>query len=151
MTQVSTYRAKGKTIGLVFLFKYDLNGHLRGFEIAEGQLNDEQVGWLFSINFPATEAVMQKVWMKLPKYTKVFVVERSAADISFDALWELYDHKVKRVSAEKAFNKLNEADRIKCFIAIPGYLLYLTRKRTGKAMLATFINQRYFEDEWHKA
>lgn len=48
MEQLTTYRAKGKEIGLVFLFKYDLNGNFKLFEISEGELNDEQMKWLFS-------------------------------------------------------------------------------------------------------
>ncbi len=55
MEQLTTYRAKGKEIGLVFLFKYDLNGNLKLFEISEGVLDDKQMNWLFSKNFTATE------------------------------------------------------------------------------------------------
>ena len=73
MEQLPTYRAKGKDIGLVFLFKYDLNGHLKLFEIAEGSLNARQMKWLFAeTNFPADESVMRSIWMKDKKYTKVF-------------------------------------------------------------------------------
>ena len=46
MEQLTTYRAKGKTMGLVFLFKYDLNGNLKLFEIEEGELSDQQDWWL---------------------------------------------------------------------------------------------------------
>ena len=35
MGPLTTYRAKGKEIGLVFLFKYDLMGNLRLFEVCE--------------------------------------------------------------------------------------------------------------------
>ena len=47
MEQLTTYRAKGKTIGLVFLFKYDLNGNLKLFEIEEGEIDEKQINWLF--------------------------------------------------------------------------------------------------------
>ncbi len=151
MSQLTTYRAKGKTLGLVFLFKYHLNGDFKLFELVEGTMNDDQINWLFSGKFPSREEMITKQWMKLEKFRKVFVIEKSAADLSFNALWELYDHKVKKVESEKVFNKLNEADIIKLFISIPGYMIYLNRKRTAKMMLATFINQRCFEDEWQKA
>lgn len=152
MEQFTTYRAKGKEIGLVFLFKYDLKGNLKLFEIAEGELNAQQMKWLFaSANFPADESIMRTIWMKEIKYLKVFEIEKSVANLSFEALWNLYDNKVKKFESEKSFKKLKEADIIKCFLAIPGYNKYLQRKGVAKAHLSTFINQRYFEDDWNKA
>lgn len=148
---VTTYRAKGKEIGLVFLFKYDLQGNLKLFEIAEGELNDQQIKWLFSTHFPSNETTMKTIWMKEKKYLKVFEIEKSAANLSFDALWNLYANKVSKWDAEKAFNKLKESDKIKCFLSIPGYKKYLVRKGTGIAHLATFINRQYYNDEWNKA
>lgn len=151
MEQLTTYRAKGKEIGLVFLFKYDLNGNLKLFEISEGELNNEQMKWLFSPNFPANENIIKTIWMKDKKYNKVFEIEKSSANLSFEALWNLYDNKVKRVECEKQFNKLKEADVIKLFLSVPKYKDYLQRKRIAQAHLSTFINQRYFEDDWSKA
>lgn len=152
MEQFTTYRAKGKEIGLVFLFKYDLKGNLKLFEIAEGELNAQQMKWLFaSANFPADESIMRSIWMKDKKYLKVFEIEKSVANLSFEALWNLYDNKVKKFESEKSFKKLKEADIIKCFLAVPGYNKYLQRKGVAKAHLSTFINQRYFEDDWSKA
>lgn len=152
METYNTYRAKGKEIGLVFLFRYDLNGNLKSFEVVEGTLNAEQMKWLFSgSNFPASESIMRSVWMKDIKYLKVFEIHKSAADVSFESLWNQYDMKVKRIASEKAFNKLSEADKIKCFITLQGYDQYVTRKRIAKAHLCTFINQKYFEDDWSRA
>ena len=42
MNQLTTYRAKGKDSGLIFLFKYHLNGNLKLFEIEEGELSQLQ-------------------------------------------------------------------------------------------------------------
>jgi hypothetical protein len=65
MEPLTVYRAKGKEIGLVFLFKYCLNGNLRAFKIEEGNLNGAQMKWLFSnANFPANETIMTTVWMQ---------------------------------------------------------------------------------------
>lgn len=150
MELLTTYRAKGKTIGLEFLFKYDLNGNLKVFEIVDGELNDEQMAWLFSANFPATEEIIKTKWIKLDKYKKVFEISTSPAVINFEALWNLYDYKVKRFDAEKAFKKLKEHEVIKCFTSIPGYNKYLRNKQIAKAHLSTFINRRYFEDDFNK-
>ena len=150
MELLTTYRAKGKTIGLEFLFKYDLNGNLKVFEIVDGELNGEQMQWLCSSNFPATEEIIKTNWIKLDKYKKVFEITTSPAVITFEALWNLYDYKVKRFDAEKSFSKLKEHEVIKCFTSIPGYNKYLQRKQIAKAHLSTFINRRYFEDDYNK-
>ena len=148
MEQLTTYRAKGKDIGLVFLFKYCLNGNLRLFEIVEGVLNDEQMKWLYSQNFPATETLMKNIWSKEKKFLKVFEIEKSPADLSFDALWNLYNYKESRKDAEKFFNKLSEADKIKCFIQVPKYKKKIALTGIAQAQLATWINKQRFNDEY---
>ena len=152
MEQLTTYRAKGKEIGLVFLFKYDLNGNLKLFEVCEGTLTPAQMKWLFvGANFPANESIIKSIWMKEKAYKDKFEIEVSPAKLDFETLWNLYDNKVKRVESEKQFNKLKEADLIKIFLSVPRYREYLQRKRIAQAHLSTFINQRYFEDDWSKA
>lgn len=148
MEQLTTYRAKGKELGLVFLFKYDLNGNLREFKIEEGDLNAAQMKWLFSGNFPAHESIMGSVWMKEEKYKKVFQVEKFIADISFEAFWKLWDLKVKKEHSEKAWNKLKEADKIKCFLNHKKYQEHLIRTGQAKAHLVTWLNQKRFNDEY---
>lgn len=148
----TVYRVKGKIIGLEFLFKYDLNGCLKSFAIETGQLDAKQIKWLFAgAHFPATESIMRSVWMKEKSYTDVFEVSAAPADLTFESLWNLYNYKVKRVEAEKSFVKLREPDKIKLFLSLKGYNNYLQRKGVAKAHLSTFINQRYFEDDWDKA
>jgi hypothetical protein len=149
MEQLTTYRAKGKTIGLEFLFKYDLNGNLKEFQIVEGELDGKQYNWLFaSGNFPANESIIIRGWMTESKYLNIFEVSVSPADISFEALWELYDHKVSKFESQKAFNKLKQTDIIKCFIEIPFYKKYLEKNSgVGKLHLSTYINKRRFDDE----
>lgn len=161
MEQLTTYRAKGKDIGLIFLFKYDLNGNLKLFEISEGILIDAQKKWFFTpspdkegeikMRFPADEKIMKTVWMKDKGYKDKFEIDVSPANLDFESLWSLYDNKVKRHESEKQFLKLREADVIKIFISVPKYKDYLLRKRIAQAHLSTYINQRYFEDDWSKA
>lgn len=149
MEQLTTYRAKGKEIGLVFLFKYDLNGNLREFKIEDGDLNANQMKWLFAqSNFPACESIMRAIWMKDLKYTKVFSVEKFVADISFEAFWKLWDLKVKREHSEKAWNKLKESEQIKCFLNYKKYQEHLNKTQQAKAHLVTWLNQKRFNDEY---
>ena len=148
MEQLTTYRTKGKEIGLVFLFKYDLNGNLKLFEISEGELNNEQMKWLFSPNFPANENIIKTIWCKDKKYTKVFDIEKSPADLSFDALWNLYGYKESRKDAEKFFSKLKEADVIKCFIQVPKYKKKIALTGIAQALLGTWLNKQRYNDEY---
>ena len=148
MEQLTTYRAKGKEIGLIFLFKYDLNGNLKLFEISEGELNNEQMKWLFSPNFPANENIIKTIWSKDKKYTKVFDIEKSPADLSFDALWNLYGYKESRKDAEKFFSKLKEADVIKCFIQVPKYKKKIALTGIAQALLGTWLNKQRYNDEY---
>lgn len=149
MEQLTTYRAKGKDIGLVFLFKYDLNGHLRAFKIEEGELNGAQMKWLFAgANFPACESIMRSVWMKEKIYKEKFEVEKFVADTSFEAFWKLWDYKVKREHSEKAWNKLKESDQIKCFLAYKKYQEHLTKTGQAKAHLVSWLNGKRFNDEY---
>lgn len=148
MEQLTTYRAKGKEIGLVFLFKYDLKGNLKAFEISEGELTTIQQDWLFNVeHFPSNEIKMQ-YWAKSKSFTKIFDVELSPADLSFNALWNLYDYKESRKDAETQFNKLKEADIIKCFVQIPKYKKKIALTGIAQALLATWLNKQRFNDEY---
>lgn len=158
MEQLTIYRVKGKDIGLVFLFKYDLNGNLRAFEISEGILIDAQKKWFFApapnkegeikMRFPADEKMMKSVWMKGKFYKEKFEIEVSPADLSFEALWLLYGYKESKKEAESRFKKLKEADIIKCFIQVPKYKRKLQFSTTAQALLATWIHKERFNDEY---
>ncbi|HLT54394.1 MAG TPA: hypothetical protein VKZ97_10895 [Flavobacteriaceae bacterium] len=149
MSQLTTYRAKGHAIGLVFLFKYDLNGHLRGFKIEEGELNQEQKRWMFSgSNFPVSETMMQQVWMKDPRYKKLFDVQVNKADVSFESFWSIWGLKIKKEKSEAAWNKLTEAEKIQCFLSHAKYEAHLKKTGQAKAHLVTWINQKRWTDEY---
>lgn len=148
MEQVTTYRAQGKSNGLTFLFKYDLNGFWKATEMVEGVFTDPEVIAAFSRLHPYTEADFIERWLNDPKRGNQFDISKSPPILSFDALWELYDHKVSKADAIKSFSKLKAAEKIKCFIAVPLYLDYLKRNPgIGKLHLATYINKRRFDDE----
>lgn len=150
MEQLTTYTVKSKEKGLIFLFKYDLNGHLKAFEILEGELTPAQQSWLFA-HFPSNESQMKIVWQKTKVFTDKFEIIKATPVLDFENLWNIYNNKVKKFEAEKSYNKLKEPDKIRCFLAIKGYDKYLAKAGVAKAHLSTFINQRYFEDEWQKA
>lgn len=140
----TTYKVKGRDVGLEFLFKYDLNGFLTEFKKNQ-PLTEEQRLWLYSARFPETEELM-KQWIAQLK--KKFEVVKVPADLSFDALWILYNYKVSKADAEKAFKKLKEPDVIKCFLGLKPYEEYLLKSKIAKAHLSRYINGKYFENEY---
>jgi hypothetical protein len=149
MEQLTTYRAKGKEIGLVFLFKYDLNGNLKFFEVCEGTLTPAQMKWLFAgANFPANESIIKNIWMKEKAYKDKFEIEVSPAKLDFEALWNLYGYKESRKDAERFFSKLKEADIIKCFIQVPKYKKKIASTGIAQALLATWIHKQRYNDEY---
>ncbi len=148
MEQLTTYRAKGKKIGLVLLFKYDLYGNLKVFEVSECELNPDQIAWLFSPNFPAHEITLVNEWLKKEKFQNVFEINKSPADLSFEAAWIQYDLKFAKQDAQKAFKKMSEAEKILFFISLPYYFAYLKKSGIGKAHMSRYINGRYYENEY---
>lgn len=148
MESLTAYRAQGKLNGLTFLFKYDLNGDLRAFEIPDGILDDNQKKWLYSERFPANEHLMLTNWVNNPKAKKIFVITIAPADISFETFWNIYDVKKKKDLTEKAWNKLTEAEKIKCFTSHKDYVKDLAKTGQGKAHLVTWLNQKRYNDEY---
>ncbi|MDM1045892.1 hypothetical protein HX004_14125 [Myroides sp. 1354] len=145
---ITIYKVKGLSIGLEFVFKYDLNGVLVAFE-KNKLLNQAQVEWLYNGKiFPETEEKLHKVWIQDLDMRKKFKIEKAPADLSFESLWNLYGYKVSRQDAEKAFNKLNQIEVLKCFQALKAYEDYLARTKIAKAHLSRYINGRYFENEY---
>ena len=148
MEQLTTYRAKGKETGLVFLFKYDLNGYFKGFELENGILSQKQERWLINIDhFPTNEAKM-KFWAKSEDFNQKFTVAVAPADISFEAFWKIWDLKVKKELSEKAWNKLAESDKIKSFLNHKSYQNHLNKTGQAKAHLVTWLNQKRYNDEY---
>lgn len=150
MEQLTTYTIKSRNSPNVWQFKYHLNGNLAEFKILEGNLTEVQVQWLRDKGyFPFYEAEVKEWQSKLKANFEITIGE---PDLSFEALWLMYDHKVSKADAIKSFKKLKEGEVIQCFMAVPKYLDWLKRNPgIGKLHLATFINKRRFEDELPEA
>ena len=144
----TTYTARALNTQDLYEFQYDLNGHLKSFKILEGQLTGQQMKWLFSnSNFPANESIMKTIWLKNLK--KHFDIQVGTPDLSFDKFWQLYSHKVKKQASIKAWDRLSKKDKIEAIKSIESYDKYLARKHIAKAHAATYLNQRYFEDNFN--
>jgi hypothetical protein len=143
MALETTYTVKMQS-GSIWQFKYNLKSILIYFNVMEGDLSEKQEKFLY-INgkFPWKEAHI-KEWTKLYKTATVEVGE---PDLSFENFWKRYDLKVKKEASEKAWNKLSDADKIKCFLRLKKYNQNLARTNQAKAHLVTWINQKRYNDE----
>ncbi|PKP26614.1 MAG: hypothetical protein CVU03_03500 [Bacteroidetes bacterium HGW-Bacteroidetes-2] len=141
------YTIKAKNSDALLEFKYDLNGNLTQFKILEGVLSAQQMRWLFSNgNFPAIEPFMHSHWIaKLKPHFEITIGE---PDLSFESFWNAYNHKVKKVMAENAWKRLSTRDKMNALAGIKSYDNYLKRKGVAKAHPSTYLNQRYWEDNY---
>lgn len=143
MALETTYTVKMKTGG-VWQFKYNLKGVLIFFNVMEGDLTDKQEKFLYlDGKFPWKETQI-KQWSKLYPHATVEIGE---PDLSFENFWKRYDLKVKKENSEKAWNKLPDADKIKCFLRLKKYNAILAVTGQAKAHLVTWINQKRYNDE----
>lgn len=149
--QFITYTVKGRVSKLLWEFKYHLNGDFFSFTIHEGQLNGKQMEWLFSgKNFPTTDNLMNIMWIKNKDVTKVLEITKADLDLTFDAFWNAYGHKIgKKKMAENTWNKLSRAVKMRAVMAIKDYNGYLSRNPgIQKAHATTYLNQEYYDNEW---
>lgn len=143
----TTYTVKGRNFPNVWMFKYDLNGFLKEWILEEAELTEKQKQWLFNpVRFPYLESDIKTHFMAI----KNFDVIVGEPDISFDAFYSLYNKKVSKHTAEKAWDRLSKADKLTALKKIKEYDGYLNRKRTiDKAYPATYLNKRMFEDDFN--
>lgn len=130
--------------GDIWQFKYNLNGFLIAFSVVEGEISQAHSDWLFvKGKFPYLESKI-KEWQKNLKQLTIEVVD---FDLSFECFWKKYDLKIKKELSEKAWNKLPDQDKIKCFLQLKKYNTNLARTNQAKAHLVTWINQKRYNDE----
>lgn len=124
------------------VFVYDGLGNLRQFKDLTN-MNEVQQKYLRD-HFPFTSFLLPE----LAGDSRTLRVEEVKKDLSFRAFWNQYDHKVgDRKRAERLWNQLREADRLKALQAIPRYRAYLDRTRTKIAHPETWLAQERWKNE----
>lgn len=142
----TTYLIKHLKKEFELLLKFDLSGELIEFQ-RKDETHDPRINeWLFSQKMFPYNLERMEIWKE--KLTETFSVQKSPADLSFENLWRIYNYKIAKADAIKAFNKLSKDDVIKCFLGVKPYEQHLTKTKTGKAHLSRYINGRYFENEY---
>ncbi|MBA4317974.1 MAG: hypothetical protein C0412_06200 [Flavobacterium sp.] len=94
--------------------------------------------------FPENIEMMEQ-WTQ---YKKLVHIELVLDDYSFETFWNKYNLKTKKEHSEKAFEKLNLVDKIKCFSSLPNYDAHLAKTKENKAHLVTWLNQKRYNDEY---
>lgn len=148
MSTLKTYIITGNAFSGKLVFKYDLNGFLASFTLEDDAvLNEKQKAWLFSPRFPYNESGIA-IFRGLSNFT---VVE-GELKVEFDDFWKVYDLKLGKEPALKAWKKLKEDEKLKAIANVRHYNGYLARKRgIEKARASTYLNQKYFNDSWGSA
>lgn len=144
-----TYNLIGSKTNGVLVFKYNLNGVLIDFQLQDcDKMNEKQINWFFTPDrFPYLEHQIKNF-----QAVREFTVTEGELEITFEMFWNAYKYKVKRMQAEKAWEKLSESDQLKAIAGIRHYDGYLQRKRgIDKAHPGSYLNQKYFNDEWGSA
>lgn len=133
----------GRKFEGTLLFKVDGDGIVREFT-SESEFNDAQLDWL-SKNFPTTLE-------KLNQMISAGLVEGKLIeyDLSFSTFWEAYGNSAGKLQAERFWNKLSKADKIRALDNLPAYKRYVTFKGIDMMYAATYLNprNRRFDDDY---
>jgi len=127
------------------VFNYDFNGFLIGIEI-EGITDENELRFIFwnaKFPFPYLERLIPGV-----EKLGLFRIRKVEDDLSFERFWRVYGLKVSKKKAEKLWDRLSKADRIKVFIHLPKYEAYLQSKGIEKAYPDTYLRNAKYEDEY---
>ncbi len=144
MSALKEYSIIGSSFKGVMVFKYFLNGTLAAFQLSDGyEMNEKQQIWL-QRHFPFTEEKISHF-----KAIRNFTVTEGEFKVTFDDFWLAYKMKIGKEAALKAWKKLSTDEQIKSIAGIKPYAGYLARKRgIEKARASTYLNGKYFNDEW---
>lgn len=146
MSVLKTYTITGSSFTGTLVFKYDVNGVLANFDL-DGELSDKQRAWLFSHRFP-----FQESGIKMFSGIVNFTVFGGNLDLSFDNFWNAYNYKIgKKPMAENIWKRMSKADQIAALSGIKPYDSHLARHiMKAKAHATTYLNQRYWENDFGK-
>lgn len=112
----------------------------------EAQMKPNQLTWLFTY-FPLHYQNLKQ--LKGERGTAT--ITEIPADLSFEAFWSTYNHKIHPAKCKPEWAKLPDEDRGPALVGIHAYDRYLVRHPTiVKANPLTYLRGRYWETDWDK-
>ena len=137
------YILTGKKSGVKIVFKYDLKGLLKTFEV-DGEITEDQLHYLFwneKFPFPYKESFIADI-----NKMAAFDIKKVEEDLSFERFWKQYDYKISKKKTEKLWEKLSKAKRIKVFEHLPRYRAFVARKGIEMKYPDTYLRNETWED-----
>jgi hypothetical protein len=142
--QVDKYIFSGETFQGEMIFHFLKQNGCLVFYQNSAEMSAEQWVW-FLDNFPTTYEKLQYIAFK----SKACTIKPIEMDLSFDNFWDTYDYKVgNKKRAQKLWEKMSEAQKIKSFESLPGYNYYLMTRGIEKAYPETFLAQERYEVDY---
>ena len=112
----------------------------------------KHVHWL-KANIPTVLSDPMVQFMQLMDASdgKLHITE-TAFDVSFNTFWEAYNYKRHKKDAQKLYERLSYADKVRCIDSIKPYHIYRTKKGEWLQQMLpdTYISKREFETDWGK-
>lgn len=126
----------------------------------EYTFNDE--GQLDGFSIQANFTEVQRIWFyerlpthldhltKLSNLSNTMTIEEVDPDLSFDAFWLKYNHKVgNKKRSEMLWNKLSAAHKLKAINAIAKYHRYLSQRPSMEKLYPeTYLSQERFLNDY---
>lgn len=83
--------------------------------------------------------------------SKTLQVEEVQVDLSFDAFWEAYSHKINKKRCVPIYNKLSTDKRMKCIQSIAPYKKYLNRTNyRNPTDPENYLRKEMYLNDWNK-
>lgn len=123
-------------------FGYDVNGDLVFYN---NEIPDPAVIKWMKRFLPVDETELEQFKTKIAA-----TITEIPEDLSFDRFWNAYAKKINRLRTEPLYNKLNDADKIKCIIRIHDYKEACFRLKRGVKDPENYIRDRFFDTDWKR-
>lgn len=136
------YIVTSETLNGEIIYKFNAEGKFTCIDI-QGQVDETQRKWLLQF-LPQDETVF---W-NLIKQSKKLKAAEVPFDLSFDNFFNLYNYRVGKKEAQKAYERLSDEQKTKAILAIAAYDKHWTAKGQAKAYASTYINKEYYLDEY---
>jgi hypothetical protein len=134
------------------VLKYNQAGKLMQIDASNGLLLSAKQLQFLKVNIPVLLIDEATQLIELIKKTNdKITITKGELDVSFETFWELYNYKRHKLPAQKLFEKMSYAEKVKCIDSIKPYDTYRTRKGWLEKMLAdTYLRNKEWEADWKK-